>query len=57
MDARAREDAQLRELPEGMLEYEARVAIRNLFRLYGKERGREMVANYVNDEFEPSTRQ
>lgn len=57
MDARAREDAQLRELPEGMLEYEARVAIRNLFRLYGKERGREMVANYVNDEFEPRTRQ
>ncbi len=57
MDARAREDAQLRELPDGMLEYEARTAIRNLFRLYGEERGREMVASYINDEFERRTRQ
>lgn len=40
----------LRELPEGMLEYEARTAIRDLIRLRGFEEARELVAYYLEDE-------
>ncbi len=39
-----------RDLPDGLLDYEARCAIRNLIRLYGFEDARELVAMYLNDE-------
>lgn len=35
----------------GMVEYECRTAIRDLFAVHGHEHGRELVAMYVNDLF------
>lgn len=36
--------------PEGLIEYTARCAIRDLVRLYGFEDARELVAMYLNSE-------
>lgn len=36
--------------PEGQLDYETRCNIRDLIRLYGFERAREMVADYIERE-------
>lgn len=36
--------------PAGMLEYHVRAAITDLFRVYGFERGREILAEIINDE-------
>ena len=44
-----------RELPDGMLDYEARCAVRNLIRLYGFEGARERFAGYLIDELERKT--
>ena len=38
------------EAPPGMIEYEARTAIRDLIRLVGFEAARDQVAQYLNDE-------
>lgn len=46
----------LREMPEGMVEYDCRSAIRDLIRLYGFEKAREMVAFYIMDEAERKLR-
>ncbi|MCO5159666.1 MAG: hypothetical protein M9939_00900 [Mesorhizobium sp.] len=43
--------------PPGMLEYEARCAIRDLIRLYGFEEARQMVAHFLLDEAERKPRQ
>lgn len=45
------------EIPEGMLDYQARCAIRDLIRLYGFEEARDLVATYLNDEAERKPRQ
>ena len=37
-------------IPEGMIDYHARCAIRDLIRLYGFEEARNLVAMYLNDE-------
>lgn len=42
-------------LPEGMLDYQARCAIRDLMKLYGFERAREMIAGFLIDELERRT--
>lgn len=42
-------------LPEGMLDYEARCAIRNLIRLYGFTEAREIIAGFLIDELERRT--
>jgi hypothetical protein len=44
-----------RELPAGMLDYEARCAIRNLIRLYGFEMARDMIAGFLIDELNRRT--
>lgn len=43
--------------PPGMLEYEARCAIRDLIRLHGYETARDLVASYLNDEADRKPRQ
>lgn len=43
-------DRALRDLPEGMLEREAEVAIRNLRRVHGYDGMREIVAKLINEE-------
>lgn len=43
-------EAVLRDLPEGMLDHLARVAIHDLVRLYGFDHARMLVAMYLNDE-------
>lgn len=54
----AREDERtVFEIPEGMLDYQARCAIRDLIRLYGFEEARDLVATYLNDEAERKPRQ
>jgi len=54
----AREDERtVFEIPEGMLDYSARCAIRDLIRLYGFEEARQMVANFLIDEAERKPRQ
>ena len=45
------------EIPEGMLDYQARCAIRDLIRLYGFEEARQMVAHFLIDEAERKPRQ
>lgn len=45
----APQDAELREMPAGQLEYWCRESIRDLVRLYGFENARELVAIYLND--------
>lgn len=50
LHAEAGEREVLRELPEGMLDYQARCSIRDLVRLYGFEEARQLVAMYLNDE-------
>ena len=54
----AREDERTAfEIPEGMLDYQARCAIRDLIRLYGFEEARQMVAHFLLDEAERKPRQ
>ena len=38
------------DLPEGMVEYQCRSAIRDLIRIYGFEQGRFLIAEFINDE-------
>lgn len=45
------------EIPEGMLDYQARCAIRDLIRLYGFEEARQLVENFLIDEAERKPRQ
>jgi hypothetical protein len=45
------------ENPPGLLEYEARCAVRNLIRLHGYETARDLIAGYLNDEAERKPRQ
>lgn len=48
-------DQALSEIPEGMLEYEARVAVRNLVRLLGFDEARKNLAFFLVDELERRT--
>lgn len=58
MTTHAREDERtVFEIPEGMLGYQARCAIRDLIRLYGFEEARQLVANFLIDEAERKPRQ
>jgi hypothetical protein len=59
MNAHTRDDETraVFEVPEGMLDYQARCAIRDLIRLYGFEEARQMVANFLIDEAERKPRQ
>lgn len=42
-------------LPDDVLDYEARCAIRNLIRLYGGEMARDLIANFLAEELERRT--
>lgn len=42
-------------LPDGLLDYEARCAIRNLIRLYGFTEAQELIAGFLADELERRT--
>jgi hypothetical protein len=55
MNAEPNFTAAERELPDGMLDYEARCAIRNLIRLYGFEMARDMIAGFLIDELNRRT--
>ncbi len=58
MTTHAREDERtVFEIPEGMLDYQARCAIRDLIRLYGFEEARQLVENFLIDEAERKPRQ
>lgn len=48
----AREREPVNELPDGMIDWHARCAVRDLVRVYGLEEARQLVAMYLNDEAE-----
>jgi len=47
-----RQDETISDPPPGLIEYEARCAIRDLIRLYGFETARDLIAHFLNDEAE-----